>query len=98
MISMLKGVLFFFSLLYISLVDFGQSQVTGKIIDRITKEPIEFANVSMGENGRTVITDDHGNFKIKFTKNSGYLHISMIGYRSRSIRHLAPLYPFYNSR
>src|ERR1700730_2658728 len=85
MISMLKRILFLFSLLYISLGSFGQNQVTGKIIDQITEEPIEFANVSMGENGKTVLSDDHGNFKIKFTKDSGLLHVSMIGYKSRSI-------------
>ena len=82
---MLKRILFFFSLLYSSLAGFGQNQVTGKIIDQITEEPIEFANISMGENGKTVLSDDHGNFKIKFTKDNILLHVSMIGYKSRSI-------------
>jgi hypothetical protein len=86
MISMLKRILFFFSLLYSSLSGFGQNQLTGKIIDQITEEPIEFANVSMDENGKTVLSDDHGNFKIKLTNDSGFLHVSMIGYKSRSIQ------------
>jgi hypothetical protein len=81
---MLKIFMLFFWLLFVS-HSFGQNVVTGKIIDQRTKEPIESAIVSVEKNGRTVVTDARGNFKVKLPGDSCILNISMIGYNSKSV-------------
>jgi hypothetical protein len=67
MISMLKGVLFFFSLLYILLVDFGQSQVTGKIIAGLPKSPLNL-QISVWEKMEGRLLPTIGEFQNKIYK------------------------------
>src|SRR5450432_1124601 len=81
---MLKNLMFSFILLIISVNGFGQNVVSGRIIDQLTKEPIESAVISVVENGKTVITDSRGYFKIKLPADSGMINITMIGYHSKS--------------
>jgi hypothetical protein len=83
---MLRIFILFFCLLFVSVPGFSQNTATGKIIDQRTREPIESAIVSLEENRRTVVTDGQGNFKIKLPGDSGILHISMIGYNSKSAK------------
>jgi len=64
---------------------FCQNIITGKIIDEKTNEPIESAVVSTTKNGRAVITDAQGNFKIKLPADSNELNVSTIGYHSKSV-------------
>jgi TonB-dependent Receptor Plug Domain/CarboxypepD_reg-like domain len=82
---MLKIFILFFWVLFLSIYGFGQTMVTGKIIDQKTREPVESAVVSSGKNRKTVITDAQGNFKIKLPGDSNILNISMIGYLSKSV-------------
>ncbi|MEP6951486.1 MAG: TonB-dependent receptor plug domain-containing protein [Ginsengibacter sp.] len=92
---MLKIFIQFSWLLFASIYCFGQNMVTGKIIDHATGEPVESA-VVIEKNGRRVVTDIQGNFKMKLSRDSGTLNISMIGYRSKSVevsnRHSSIIY------
>ncbi|RZL19397.1 MAG: carboxypeptidase-like regulatory domain-containing protein [Pedobacter sp.] len=64
----------------------GANRITGKIIDSLTKAPLEYATVALTEataSGTTnsVITDASGNFKFESLATGSYrLAVSYIGY------------------
>jgi hypothetical protein len=64
----------------------GSSRITGKIVDSLTKAPLEYATVALTEataSGATnsVITDAAGNFKFESLAIGTYrLAVSYIGY------------------
>ncbi len=82
---MLKFIILFFSIHFISIACFAQKTVTGKITDQKTNEPVEAAVVSTGKNGRVALTDAPGNFEIKLPAGNNVLHISHIGYQSKAV-------------
>ena len=43
---------------------FAQTIVKGKVVDKGTGEPLENAVITAGEKGRSVLTDEQGNFEI----------------------------------
>lgn len=69
-------------LLFISLKSYSQI-INGRIIDSITKEPIEFANVTFLHRDLGVSSDDLGLFKIKIIDNKDNLQISSVGYQKK---------------
>ena len=81
---MLKIFILSFWLSFVYIYSSAQNIITGTIVDQRTNEPIEAANV-IANNGRAVVTDVHGNFKIKVARDGGVLNISMIGYYSKSV-------------
>ncbi len=83
--TMLKVLILSSVLLFISTFGFCQNTVTGRILDERTKEPIESAIISVPQNGRTIISDGRGYFKIKLPADVNTVNISMIGYRSTSV-------------
>ena len=64
---------------------FSQHIVRGKVSDKDTKEPIEFAVISIGEKARSTLTDGSGNFKINVPKDSPAVYISFVGYHSQMV-------------
>ena len=59
------------------------AQLTGKVIDAGSKQPIDFANVSImqGKNLITgTITDEKGNFTIEVADGQYTLVVSFMGY------------------
>ena len=59
------------------------AEITGKVIDFGTKQPIEFANVSLmqGENLATgTVTDEKGDFSLEVANGSYVLVVSFMGY------------------
>ena len=64
---------------------FSQHIVRGKVIDKDTKEPIEYAVISVGENVRNTLTDESGNFKISVPKDSPAVYVSFVGYRLQTV-------------
>ena len=74
----------FFWLLFVPVFGFTQHIIAGKIVDHRNNEPVESAVVHE-QNGRTVLTDAQGNFKIKVSTGISILNISMIGYYSKSV-------------
>ncbi len=81
---MLKIFIFLFWLLFFSMYGFSQNRVTGKIIDQITKEPIQSAIVTVEKNGKKVITDVQGGFVLYLPADNSVATVSMIGYRTKS--------------
>ncbi len=59
----------------------SQSVLRGKVIDRQTRQPLEYAVVSAGEKSRKAITDQQGNFELKGVTSGDSLFISYVGYR-----------------
>ncbi len=60
-------------------------KIKGKVIDKITHEPIESAVVMDGPSGSVEVTDKNGNFILNDVKGDS-LFITDIGYRSQLIK------------
>ena len=61
------------------------AQITGKVIDNGTKQPIDFANVSIVKNGETApvtgaITNEKGEFTLEVADGHYTLVVSFVGY------------------
>ena len=59
------------------------AQVTGKVIDANTKQPIDFANVSIMQGEALVtgmVTDDKGEFKLELADGKYSIVVSFMGY------------------
>jgi hypothetical protein len=71
---------------------FGQSQttITGKVIDKNTREPLEVAFVQLRNNNLSALTDKAGEFSfdIKSVSNqdSAAIKVSYIGYQSQTVK------------
>jgi hypothetical protein len=74
------------SLLLGSFLSFSQGIVKGKVIDKSTRQPLEYAVVSANRQSQYAITDQQGNFALKETGNLDSLKISFIGYLSKTIK------------
>ena len=62
------------------------AQITGKVIDAGTKQPVDFANVSVVKRGETApaggtITDASGAFSLELTDGAYTVVVSFMGYR-----------------
>ena len=54
-----------------------------KVIDEITRQPIEYAGVSSGISGKTAVTDKSGDFQLSLPSDTATLLISFVGYTSQ---------------
>lgn len=93
-----------FILLSLSIAAYGQYTVRGLIYDHSTRQPLDFVNVELKQNGVFVdgaTTDDKGAFAIKVLTSGQYeLTASFIGYKelsrtvtvSQSVTELGKLY------
>ena len=80
----MKRLFYISALLALSLSTFA-AQVTGKVIDYGTKQPIDFANVSVlksidGLPVTGTVTDSEGNFSIELADGKYILVVSFMGY------------------
>ncbi|MDZ7805578.1 MAG: TonB-dependent receptor [Gracilimonas sp.] len=80
-------------ILLVSLLLFGAEttlaqQISIKVADRTTKEPIVQAHIKDGENSVITVTDMNGYFSIELSKHS-HITITAVGYASKNI-HLQP--------
>lgn len=73
-----------FTILFVNISSFSQS-INGRVIDSITKKPIEFVNITFVKKDLGVNSDNLGNFKIKIKETNDNLQISSIGYRKKYI-------------
>ena len=71
-------------LLFIFSSAIGQIIVKGRVIDKGTGEPLENAAVSAGEKGKTVLTDEQGNFELVLARGVDSIRASYVGYRQQS--------------
>jgi ferric enterobactin receptor len=72
----------------------AKGQIKGKIIDSVTRTPVEYATVSIFKQGSTspingAVTDPKGNFSITGVAPGEYhLAIEFLGYRRKNIDHV----------
>ncbi len=65
----------------------AQAVLKGKVIDKISKEPLELAVVHDENSGKNTLTDKKGNFIFTAkTKDSVNVIVSFIGYKSQKIK------------
>ena len=64
----------------------AQQPISGKVIDKITKEPLELAVVSDPRTTATTLTDKEGRFVFKGPALTDTLVISYIGYSPKTVR------------
>lgn len=78
--------LFFNVLLLIAIPSlYAQNTLTGTIKDKITSEPIVFANVYLPQLEKGTTTDEQGNFRVNNLPNGNYkIVVSIIGYETLS--------------
>jgi len=63
----------------------GAVKVKGKVLDKITREPIESAVIMNGQSGAIDVTDKNGNF-ILSNVNGDSLFITDLGYQSQFVK------------
>jgi outer membrane cobalamin receptor len=74
-------IMFLFSLPVIS-----QVVIRGKVIDALSRQPLEAANIQQDGNEKNkTLTDQFGNFFIKVNNNNPALTASFIGYKSANV-------------
>jgi outer membrane cobalamin receptor len=63
----------------------AQAIISGKVIDAISRQPLESATVSITGSNYKTLTDHYGNFSIQFVADKPGLTVSYIGYKSSVI-------------
>ena len=76
-------------LLWSVLIWAGQ-EVTGRVVDNTTRQPIDFANVTIMQSGQNVpvggtVTDATGHFSIELSQGSYEIIVSFMGYTEERI-------------
>src|SRR6185503_3697100 len=73
------------TVLFLLITTVGRAQhiFRGKIIDKITRQPVEYASVTCNSN--TAATDRSGNFQLSLPADSAVLLVSSIGYQQQHI-------------
>ncbi|ELY2010275.1 carboxypeptidase-like regulatory domain-containing protein [Flavobacterium psychrophilum] len=75
-----------FTFLLFSIITFSYSQnISGIILDSISKKPLELASVTVNKTNRGVYSDAEGKFKISLTNENDYLLISYLGYTTKKV-------------
>ena len=65
---------------------YSQSMIRGKVIDAVTKEPLELAVIQSGHSSGNTLTDKDGRFILKNVSRTDSVTISYIGYASQTIK------------
>ncbi len=63
---------------------FGQTKITGKVVDQ-TNDPLPSASIVVKGTANGTSTDFDGNFTITASENSGVLVISFVGYETKEV-------------
>ncbi len=59
----------------------AQQKITGQVLDAISKQPIEFANISLVDETLNTATNQYGNFVVTSIKSQPLIKVSCIGYK-----------------
>ena len=81
--KLLRIFIFFFLLL--PCITEAQKNITGKVLDSISRQPLEYVSVA-GLNSPSVktITDQYGNFSLSIPSNETAIQASYVGYKAAS--------------
>jgi hypothetical protein len=67
-------------------ITYSQSIIRGKVVDKITKEPLELAVITDITTSKNTLTDKEGKFVLRNVKQEDSLSISFISYTSQKIK------------
>ncbi|MDB5139535.1 MAG: vitamin B12/cobalamin outer rane transporter [Mucilaginibacter sp.] len=79
----------FTAMLFFTALSFAYAQkkiFKGRVIDELTRQPVEYAGVNSGISGKTTVTDRSGNFQLALPSDTALLQISYIGYATQTIK------------
>jgi TonB-dependent Receptor Plug Domain/CarboxypepD_reg-like domain len=68
--------------LLVAISTLAQPVLKGRVIDMATRQPLEYAVVSLGEEAGNAITDQQGNFELRTAGGIGSLRVSFVGYHT----------------
>jgi carboxypeptidase-like protein/TonB-dependent receptor-like protein len=71
--------------LIVSATAFTQNIIKGKIIDKSTKEPVEYAMVVVQPGHKNIATDKFGNFRLSVSGDTANIEISYVGFIAQQI-------------
>ncbi len=80
--------------LFCFLSSYSQAIIKGKVIDRISGEPLEYAIISAVPKGKTAITDQQGNFEMHVMLPVDSLRISFVGYEPQTLGIQKSVHPY----
>jgi hypothetical protein len=81
----MKNIVASFGWLFLCMRVLAQPVLKGKVIDKNTRQPLEYAVITLGDHGKKAITDQQGNFELLQPGPGDSLSISFVGYRSQII-------------
>ncbi|PZW41738.1 carboxypeptidase-like protein [Mesonia algae] len=64
----------------------GQRIITGKAVDKNTQNPIPYANISIVNSDKAILSDIDGSFEIEVEEQDTYLRVSYIGYIGKKVK------------
>ena len=76
---------FAFILVFFGAVSAQNITYSGKVIDKVTKEPLPFVNIATQPIGEGTTTDFDGNFRFTPSKKIKSLNFSFLGYKTFTI-------------
>lgn len=82
---MRKTILFVMAVLLLSVPAFAQGLITGKVINKTTKTPLEGVTISI-KGGASAVSASDGSFSIRSTKAEENLLITSIGFEQQSVK------------
>lgn len=74
-----------FVFLLITVSSSAQEIIKGRVIDKNTREPMQFALISINNNKQQTLTNNNGNFVLKNADKQDSLYVSFIGYATQII-------------
>jgi len=86
-LKLFRQLLFVFLLAYLNIPD-AISQyinISGKVIDSITNEPLVFVNIIYSEKGTGTVSSIDGNFEIHVVRKPEFLRFSYVGYYTKIV-------------
>ena len=75
-------------------ISFAQNILEGKVVDRVTKEPLESAVVTDLNSSKHALTDKAGKFILKGQKAIDSISISFLGYSTKKMKPIFSQQPF----
>ena len=78
----IRSILFFLFLSLFTANTFSQSiKLTGKVIDKFSREAIPFANIAETQSNASTVADIYGDFSLNFTRENASIRVSCMGYK-----------------